>query len=65
MLRSKKFRPLEMKLLWGIALLLVVAAVAGVLLAIHRADWRVFLASLGLGGIAALYLGAAKRGRPL
>ena len=32
MLRSKKFRPSEVKLLWGIALFLVVAAIAGALL---------------------------------
>ena len=65
MLRSKKFRPFELKLLSVVALLLIAAAVVGIILAIHRADWRLLFASLGIGGLAALYLSAARRGRPL
>jgi len=65
MLRSKKFRPFELKLLSAIALLLMAAAVVGTVLGIHRADWRILFASLGIGGLAAVYLSAARRGRPL
>jgi hypothetical protein len=65
MLRSKKFRPFEVKLLSAVALLLMPAAVVGIVLAIHRADWRILFASLGIAGLAVLYLSAAKRGKPL
>ena len=65
MLRSKKFRAFEVKLLWSIALLLCAAASAGVILAIYRAEWRMLFASFGIGIIAALYLIAARRGRPM
>ena len=65
MLRSKKFRPFEVKLLSAVALLLMAAATAGTLLAIHRADWRILVVSVGTGAVAALYLYAARRGKPL
>ena len=65
MLRPKKFRPLEVKILTGIALLLMAAGIVGTLLALYRADWRMLFASAGIGGLAALYLSAARRGRPL
>jgi hypothetical protein len=65
MLRPKKFRPLELIILWVIALLLVGASIVGMLLAIYRADWRILLASAGISVLAALYVSAARRGRPL
>jgi len=65
MLRSKKFRPFEVKLLSAVALLLTVAALVGIIVAIYEADWRILFASLGVGGLAALYLCAALRGKPL
>ena len=65
MLRSKRFRPFEVRILSGIALLLMGGGIGGMLLAIYRDDWRILLASAGIGALAALYLSAAKRGRPL
>jgi hypothetical protein len=65
MLRSKKFRPYEVKILSGMALLLVGASIVGVLLAVSRGNWRLLFASAGIGGLAVLYLLAARRGRPL
>ena len=65
MLRSKKFRPYEVKILFGIALLLMAAGVAGALFAIARGDWRILFAGAGACGLGALYLFAARRGRPL
>ena len=65
MLRSKKFRPFEVRILSGIAVVLMGAGIGGVLLALYRGDWRVLLASAGIGSLAALYLYAATRGRPL
>jgi hypothetical protein len=65
MLRSKKLRPFEVKILLGIALLLLAASTTGTLLALHRADWRILFASLGIGVLAVLYFFAARRGRPL
>ena len=65
MLRSKNFRPFEVRILSGIALLLMGAAVVGIVLAIYRADWRILVASAGVGGLAALYFFAVRRGRPL
>jgi len=65
MLRSKKLRPYEVKLLLGVALLLMAAAIVGTVLGIDRGDWRVLCASVGIGGLAALYFFAARRGRPL
>ena len=65
MLRSKKLRPFEVKILFGLALLLSAAAIMGTLLAIYRADWRILFASLGIGVLAGLYFAAGRRGRPL
>lgn len=65
MLRSKKLRPFEVKILSGMALLLLVAAITGMLLALDRADWRILCVSLGIGTLAVLYFLAARRGRPL
>jgi uncharacterized membrane protein YqjE len=65
MLRPKKFRPFEVRILWGIALLLAAVGMVGTVLAIYRADWRLLLPSAGIGGLAALYVLAARRGRPL
>ena len=65
MLRSKKLRPYEVKILWGLALLLSAGGILGTFLALSRADWRLLFASLGIGALAALYFLAARRGRPL
>ena len=65
MLRSKKFRPFEVKLLSALALLLMAVAIVGTVLAIRRDHWRVLFGSVGVGGVAALYLFAARRGKPL
>ena len=65
MLRRKKFRPFETIILRTIGLLLVAAGVTGLVLAIQRAHWRLGLASAGLFVLAAIFLVAAKRGRPL
>ncbi len=65
MLRPKKFRPFEVRILSGMALVLMGTGVGGILLAAYRADWRMLVASAGVGGLAALYLFAARRGRPL
>ena len=64
MLRSKKFRPFESMILRGIALLLLGVGIAGVFLALQRANWRLALASGGILVLAAVYLCAARRGRP-
>jgi hypothetical protein len=65
MLRSKKFRPFEVRILVGLALVLVGAAIVGIVLALYRNHWGILFASAGIGGLAAVYLFAAKRGRPL
>jgi hypothetical protein len=65
MLRPKKLRPFEVKILWGMAIVLLAAAFVGTLFGIYRADWRMLLASLGIGALAVLYLLAARGGRPL
>lgn len=65
MLRSKRFRPFEVIILVAVGLLLVTAAIVGAVLAITRDDWRILIASAGIGGLAAVYFLAAKRGRPL
>lgn len=46
-------------------MLLLAAGLGGIYLAVDRAHWRLALASLGVLVIAALYVVAAKRGRPL
>ncbi len=65
MLRPKKLRPFEVKILSGMALLLLAAGIIGTLLAVYKADWRILFASLGVGALAVLYFLAARRGRPL
>ena len=65
MLRPNKFRPFETRILSGISLSLLSAGTAGVLLGIYRADWRILVASVGIGVLAAVYLCAARRGKPL
>jgi hypothetical protein len=65
MLRSKKLRPFEVKILAGMALLLLAAAIIGMILGVKRGDWRILCASLGIGTLAGLYFLAARRGRPL
>jgi uncharacterized membrane protein YoaK (UPF0700 family) len=64
-LRSKKFRRFELIIISVIGLLLVTAAVVGAVLGVVRGDWRVLLASAGIGALAAVYLIASRRGRPL
>jgi len=65
MLRPKPFRPFETRILWGMALLLMGVAMVGVALGIYRGEWRLLLASAGIGGLATIYVCAARRGRPL
>ena len=65
MLRSTKFRPFEKRILWAIALLLICAGGAGVVLAIRRGDWRILIASIGVLGLALIYILAARRGKPI
>lgn len=65
MLRRKKFTRLEILVLCVFAMLLLAAGLGGIYLAVDRAHWRLALASLGVLVIAALYVVAAKRGRPL
>jgi hypothetical protein len=65
MLRRKKFRPLETRILWGMALLLLGVGLVGMLLGIRRGDWRILLGSAGMVGLGAVNVYAARRGRPL
>ncbi len=65
MLRPKPFRPFETGILWVLAVVLVGAAIVGVALAIYLREWRLLFASAGIGGLAAVYICAVRRGRPL
>ena len=65
MLRSKRFTRLEIVILYVLATLMLAAGVGGIFLAVGRAHWKLALASFGILAIAAVYLLAAKRGRPL
>ena len=65
MLRRKKFTRVEILILCVLTMLLLAAGLGGIYLAVGRAHWRLALASLGVLVIAALYVVAAKRGRPL
>jgi hypothetical protein len=64
-LRPKKFRPYEKRIVWLIALLLIGASTIGVLIAMRRGDWRILVASIGALGLAVIYIAAARRGKPL
>jgi hypothetical protein len=65
MLRSKKLRPFEVRILSVIALLLLAAGAVGSAAGLYRGDWRILAASTGVAGLGALYLVAARRGKPL
>jgi uncharacterized membrane protein YoaK (UPF0700 family) len=65
MLRPRKFRRFELRIVRAIALLLVTVAVIGAVLAAYRGNWRLLIASAGMGGLAAIYVYAARRGQPL
>jgi hypothetical protein len=65
MLQRKKFTRLETLLLCFFRMLMLMAGFGGIFLALGRAHGRFALASFGLLVIAAVYLLAAKRGRPL
>jgi hypothetical protein len=65
MLRPKKFRPFEITILFGLALLLLGTGIFGLSLAFQQAHWRLALASMGILVLATIYLCAAWRGRPL
>jgi len=65
MLRPKQFRPFEKTMLWGIALLLLGAAIAALYLAVQSGHWQLALASAAITVLAGLYYYAARRGRPL
>ena len=65
MIRPKKFTRLETVILWIFVTLLVLAGGTGLILSAGRAEWTLALASIGVLGIAAIYLRAARRGKPL
>ena len=65
MLRRKRFTRLEITLLCFFAAVLLVAGMAGIFLAAETAHWRLALVSLGVLGLATVYLLAAQRGMPL
>jgi hypothetical protein len=64
-LRPKKFRPFERRMILAIALLLIGAGLVGVILAIGRSNWRMLIASVGVLGLAVVYALAVRRGKPL
>ncbi len=65
MLRRGKFRPVETKLLRAISALCFAAGLIGLLLGLERGNWMLVLFSLAALFLAAIYLAAAGRGRPL
>ena len=65
MLRWGKFRPVETKLLRAISALCFAAGLIGFLFGLERGNWMLILVSLGALLLAAIYLAAAGRGRPL
>lgn len=65
MLRRKRFTRFEIVLLCFFAALLVVAGVGGIFIAAWQFHWRFAFASLGVLGLATVYILAAKRGMPL
>ena len=65
MLRRKKFRPSEKKILFAIGLVLLTAGLVGVFLAVQQSQWRLGMVSIGILAIAAAYLNATRRGWPL
>jgi hypothetical protein len=65
MLRRQKFRPFETKIIWGIALLLFLVGTAAAVLALQLGHWRLGLASVAVLILAAVYVCAAIRGKPL
>jgi hypothetical protein len=65
MIRRKRFTRAETLMLWVFASLLGVAGAAGLFLSVRRAEWMLSLASVGVLGIAAIYVLAARRGKPL
>jgi hypothetical protein len=64
-LRLKKFRPFETRILFGIALLLIGVGIFGLVIATQRMDWRLALASAGVLVLGTVYFYAVKRGKPL
>src|SRR5438874_2072729 len=62
---AQKFTRVEIVLLWIFATFLVAAGAAGIFLSAGRADGNLALASLGILGIAAIYVFAARGGKPL
>jgi hypothetical protein len=65
MLRRKRFTRFEVVLQCFFAALLLVAGAGGIFLAAWQFHWRLALASVGVLGLATVYLLAAKRGMPL
>ena len=65
MIRRGKFTRAETVILWVFASLLVVAGGTGLFLSAGHGHWRLALASIGVLGIAAIYVLAARRGKPL
>ena len=65
MLRRRKFSRVESIIVRGFVVALLAAGLVGLFLALDRADWRIALGSVGVLVIGAIYLLAAKRGKPL
>jgi len=65
MLRRGKFSRVETIILCLFVVVLLAAGLVGLFLATDRGDWRVALGSAGVLVIGAIYLFAAKRGKPL
>jgi hypothetical protein len=64
-LRPKKFRPFETRILFHIALLLIGVGIFGFVIATQRMDWRLALASTGVLVLGTVYFCSVKRGKPL
>jgi len=64
MIRRGKFTRLETVILGVFASLLVVAGGTGLFVSASHGHWRLALASIGVLGIAAIYVLAGHRGKP-
>ena len=65
MLRRQRFSRIETVILSILAGLILAAGLAGLFLGIDRVQWRLVLTGIGTLVIGAVYLLAAKRGKPL
>ena len=65
MLRRGKFNRVEAIVLCVFVVVILAAGLVGLFLAVSHSDWRIALGSLGVLVIGAVYLLAARRGKPL